>query len=65
MTITMAWAWPRWFAVVKPPHRGSAGLLVGMMFTAAYGNEGLLLQLATQLEQASPWWKRRAPVHAG
>jgi Asp-tRNA(Asn)/Glu-tRNA(Gln) amidotransferase A subunit family amidase len=37
---------------------------MGMMFTAAYGNDALLLQLAGQLEQSAPWWDRRPPLHA-
>jgi amidase len=51
-------------SISLPLHWSSAGLPVGMMFSAAYGNDGLLLQLATQLEQASPWWERRAPIYA-
>ena len=47
-----------------PLHWSGNGLPVGMMFTAAYGNEGVLLQLATQLEQACPWWDRRPPGYA-
>ena len=47
-----------------PLHWSSAALPVGMMFTAAYGNDALLLQLAGQLEQAQPWASRRPPVHA-
>ena len=39
-------------------------LPVGMMFAAAFGNDGLLLSLAGQLEKARPWWDRRPPVHA-
>jgi amidase len=39
-------------------------LPLGMMFTAAFGNDGLLLNLAGQLEKAQPWWDKRPPVHA-
>jgi amidase len=46
-------------------HWNAEGLPMGMMFSAAYGNEALLLQLAGQLEKAKPWWDNRAPLHAG
>jgi amidase len=39
-------------------------LPLGMMFSAAFGNDGLLLSLAGQLEKAQPWWNKRPPVHA-
>ena len=38
-----------------PLFRDSAGLPVGVMATAAWGTDHLLLQLAAQLEQAAPW----------
>jgi Asp-tRNA(Asn)/Glu-tRNA(Gln) amidotransferase A subunit family amidase len=47
-----------------PLHWSTNGLPVGMMFSAAYGDEGVLLSLAAQLEQAQPWWDRRPPVYA-
>lgn len=36
-------------------HDGESNLPIGMMFTAASGQEGSLLQLALELEQAAPW----------
>jgi Asp-tRNA(Asn)/Glu-tRNA(Gln) amidotransferase A subunit family amidase len=40
-------------------------LPIGMMFTGAYANDALLLQLASQLEVSAPWSHRQAPLHAG
>ncbi len=40
------------------------GLPLGMMFSAAFGEECLLLQLAGQLEQAAPWADRHPPLFA-
>tara|TARA_R110000823_G_scaffold47903_5_gene121796 strand:- start:4485 stop:5921 length:1437 start_codon:yes stop_codon:yes gene_type:complete len=42
-----------------------SGLPMGMMFSAAYGNDALLLSLAGQLEREAPWHERRPPLHAG
>ena len=52
-------------SISLPLHWSDNGLPVGIMFTAAYGSDALLLQLARQLEQAQPWWDRRPPLHAG
>ena len=38
-----------------PLHRTAAGLPVGVMFTASWGADQRLLQLAKQLESATPW----------
>jgi len=38
-----------------PLHRDAGGLPIGVMFTAAWGGDLRLLQLARQLEQAAPW----------
>jgi amidase len=44
-----------------PLHWTADGLPMGMLFTAAIGEEGLLFRLAAQLEQAMPWRDRIAP----
>ncbi len=49
-------------AISLPLHWSDNGLPVGMMFSAAFGGEPLLLRLAGQLEQAQPWWDRRPPL---
>jgi amidase len=36
-------------------------LPIGVMFSADWGKDALLLRLAQQLEQAAPW-PRRAPL---
>jgi amidase len=42
----------------------AAGLPIGTMFTARFGDEGTLFRLAAQLEAARPWADRRPPIHA-
>jgi len=49
-------------SISLPMHQTASGLPVGAMLTAAYGREDLLLRVAAQLEQASPWRDRRAPL---
>lgn len=41
------------------------GLPVGVCATAGFGGDGLLLQLAGQLERAAPWLRRRPPLRVG
>ena len=42
-------------AISLPLATTDAGLPHGMMFAAAQGGEALLLELAYELEEASPW----------
>lgn len=49
-------------AMTLPLHWTPDGLPVGVMFAGRYGEEGLLFQLAGQLEQASPWFKKIPPI---
>ena len=48
-------------AVSLPLHWTPGGLPVGVQLVAAYGREDLLIQVASQLEQAAPW-EGRHPV---
>jgi amidase len=48
-------------AISLPLHASQAGLPIGMLFGARYGEEALLLQLAAQLEAAQPWNGRQPP----
>ena len=52
-------------SISLPLHWSDDGLPVGMMFSAAYGNDALLLQLAGQLERRAPWRDRRPPLWSG
>ncbi|SNS66014.1 amidase/6-aminohexanoate-cyclic-dimer hydrolase [Sphingomonas laterariae] len=45
-----------------PLAMSKAGLPIGVLFSARYGDEATLFRLAGQLEQAAPWAGRRAPV---
>jgi amidase len=51
-------------AISLPLHWTEGGLPVGVQLVAAYGREDLLVQVASQLEQAAPWSERHPPVHA-
>jgi amidase len=51
-------------AISLPLHWTPEGLPVGVQLVAAIGREDLLIRVASQLEQARAWSKRRPPVHA-
>jgi amidase/6-aminohexanoate-cyclic-dimer hydrolase len=51
-------------AMSVPLAWNSAGLPLGMMFAARFGDEATLLRLAAQLEQERPWRAKRPPICA-
>lgn len=51
-------------AMSVPLAWNAAGLPLGMMFAARYGDEATLFRLAAQLEQERPWKDKRPPVCA-
>jgi amidase len=52
-------------AISLPLHWSEAGLPIGVQLVADMGREDLLIQVASQLEEATPWAERRPPVFAG
>src|SRR4051812_43045073 len=51
-------------AISVPLAWNAAGLPLGMMFAARFGEEATLLRLAAQLEQVRPWKDKRPPLCA-
>ena len=52
-------------AISVPLHWTAAGLPLGVQLVGRLGADGLLLQLAAQLEQAQPWRRRYAHLDPG
>ena len=52
-------------AISLPLGTSAEGWPVGVQLVARYGDEGLLLALAADLERAAPWIARRPQVCAG
>ena len=50
-------------AISLPLYMTPAGLPIGVQFVGRFGDEATLIRLASQLEQARPWAKRKPPVH--
>ncbi|MBU2643424.1 amidase [bacterium] len=50
-------------AISLPLCQSSAGLPIGLQFVAGFGEEALLIRMASAFEQAIPWIDRRPPVH--
>jgi amidase len=51
-------------AISLPLYWNAAGLPIGTQLVAAFGREDLLIQVASQAEQARPWRDRRPPICA-
>jgi Asp-tRNA(Asn)/Glu-tRNA(Gln) amidotransferase A subunit family amidase len=51
-------------AISLPLAWSEQGLPIGIQLGARYGEEATLLRVAAQLEQARPWFNRRAPINA-
>ena len=49
-------------AINLPLYWNTAGLPIGVQFAAPFGDEATLLRIATQLEQAQPWFARYATL---
>jgi amidase len=50
-------------AISLPLYATPAGLPIGVQIAGRFGDEATLIRLASQLEQARPWAKRKPSVH--
>jgi amidase len=60
---TLPWNLSGQPAISLPLAESRGGLPIGVQLVAGYGREDLLLQVAAQLEVASPWSTRRPSIH--
>ena len=51
-------------AMSLPLYWTDSGLPVGIQLVSGYGREDILIRVASQLEEAQPWSKRRPLLHA-
>lgn len=51
-------------AISLPLYWTEDNLPIGIHFTARYGEEATLIQLASQLEEVNPWARKYPPIHA-
>ena len=51
-------------AASLPLYWNDQGLPIGVQIAAAFGREDLLIRLASQFEQARPWFGRLAPAES-
>jgi amidase len=65
LSFTSTWNVTGQPAITLPVHQDARGLPVGVQLVGPPAGEGLLLSLATQLEDARPWTERRPTVSAG
>jgi amidase len=50
-------------AISLPLCQSSTGVPIGMQFMAGFGEEALLIRVASAFEEALPWIDRKPPVH--
>ncbi len=62
VNLTPPFNWTGCPAISLPLHWSANGLPVGAHFGADFGNEGLLIQIAAQLEAAHPWFNKTADI---
>lgn len=51
-------------SISLPLHHASDGMPLGVLLTAAYAREDVLIRVASQLERDMPWADRIPPIHA-